>query len=185
MLNVHGGNQKLKIEEKNHKWFSKYNDSEIIVYIPEDMKFDEVNIETGAGKINIEDLYTQNLDMSLGAGETYIKHLVVTNNTNIDGGAGKFTIESGKINNLDFDMGVGETTILSEITGDNEIDSGVGSLKINIIGNREDYKIKVNKGIGSIKVNGEETASEQIIGNGKHKIDIDGGVGSIVVDFSE
>lgn len=185
MLNVYGKNQTLRIEEENHKWFSNNNDSEIIIYIPEDMQFEEVNIETGAGKINIEDLYTQNLDISLGAGETNIKHLVVTDNTNIDGGAGKFTIESGKIHNLDFDMGVGETTILSEITGDNEIDSGVGNLKINVIGNREDYRVKVSKGIGSIKVNGEETASEQVIGNGKHEIDIDGGVGSIAIDFNE
>ena len=58
--------------------------------IPENiMTFDEVKIETGAGKINIQSLNTQGLYLELGAGDVYIENLIVAKEAKIDGGARK------------------------------------------------------------------------------------------------
>ncbi len=176
-------NNKLKIVEKQNNWFwKKTGEEELVVYIPENTKFESVNIETGAGIVNIEEIATKKLELNLGAGETIIKN-IVSDNVDIDGGAGKFTIEKGIINNLDFDLGIGETTINAKITGNNKIDTGIGSLKLNIEGNIDDYKLKVEKGIGAIKVNGKEVPNDTAIGNGENVIDIDGGIGEIVINF--
>ena len=66
--------------------------SDLIIYIPENiMTFDEVEveIETGAGKINIQSLNTQGLYLELGAGDVYIENLIVAKEAKIDGGARK------------------------------------------------------------------------------------------------
>lgn len=182
-IEVNQKNNKLKIIEKQSNWFWRNsNEEELIVYIPENIEFEKVNIETGAGRVNIEEIKAEKLKLNLGAGETIINN-IISDNVDIDGGVGKFTIENGTINNLDFDLGIGETTINAKITGNNKIDTGIGSLKLNIDGNIEDYKFKVEKGIGNIKLNGKQVSNNEIIGNGENVIDIDGGIGEIIINF--
>lgn len=181
---IQDGN-KLKIEEKDHKWLSNSNDSELCVYIPQDLEFEKIEINTGAGEINIEKIVTKKLSFELGVGETRINTLNVSDDADIGGGAGKITIESGVINNLEFDMGIGEANISAKLTGKNKIDSGIGSLNINVNGNKEDYEITTSKGFGTIKIDNEEVADDEKIGNGSNSIDIDGGVGNIEMNFRD
>lgn len=176
-------NQCLYVKENSHNWFSNYDDNELIIYIPEGIVFDRVKINTGAGKISIENLSTESLSFKLGAGETEIESLNVSKKCNINGGAGKFSILSGEINDLDLDMGVGETNLSMILTGRSEIDAGVGKLDIHLQQNKEYYKIKVDKGIGSIRIDGKEISDNEIYGNGENYIDIDGGIGNISIDF--
>lgn len=173
---------KLKIVEKNHKWFSKNNNSEITIYIPEGLILEDVKIETGAGKIDIEEINAKKISFELGAGQTEINELNV-DEAYIEGGVGRFIIQSGVINNLDFDMGIGETIISAKLLGKSEINTGIGKLKLNIDGNKEDYKINATKGLGSINIDGKDISNEEKIGNGENSIKIDGGIGSISVDF--
>lgn len=84
-------NGSVKIKEKNRNWLNNNSKaSNLIIYIPEDMiALDETNIETGAGKINIEKLNTQSLYLELGAGDVHIENVIATGETKIDGGARK------------------------------------------------------------------------------------------------
>ena len=181
-VNFNKDGQKLEIKEKKRNWFSN-NNEEIIIYIPENMEFQKIDISGGAGKINIENLNVQKLEFELGAGEAKIENLNVSKNCNLENGAGKISILSGTINDLDLDMGIGKIEIFASLIGKNNIDAGVGNLNLNLKGNKEDYKIKVDKGIGNIKVNSERLSNNQLYGNGKNYIDIDGGIGNINVEF--
>lgn len=176
-------NKTIHIEETNHHWFQKNNSGEIIIYIPEDLEFDKVKISTGAGKIDIERLKAKRLSLEIGAGETNIKELEVKDKAEIDGGAGKVTILSGIINDLDLDMGVGKVELNAKLTGSTDIDAGIGELAININAPREDYKIRASKGIGAITIDKEGISNDTIYGNGENYIKIDGGIGSIRVNF--
>ena len=66
-----------------------------------------------------------------------------------------------------------------------KINAGIGSLELNILGNKKIYTIKADKGIGSIKIDGKEVADDVTYGDGKNTIKIDGGIGSINVDFED
>lgn len=66
-----------------------------------------------------------------------------------------------------------------------DIDAGVGSLKLNINGKKEDYKIKVSKGIGAIRINGDEVSNDSTTGNGENYIEIDGGIGDIRINIQD
>ena len=177
-------NQKLEIKEKNRKWLFNYEEKELILYLPESLDLDEIRIGTGAGRVNIENLNTEKLKFELGAGETKIQKINVSHECEIDGGAGKLSILSGTINDIDLDMGVGEVNLTATLTGRNEINAGIGSLNINLQGGKESYKIQADKGIGSIKIDGEEIINGEIFGKGENYIEVDGGIGNIKIDFA-
>ena len=176
-------NKKLEIKEKKHKWVSIKKGPKLIVYIPENIEFKNIKISTGAGEVNIEELKTESLVFELGAGEVEIESLNVTKNCEFNGGAGQLSILSGNINNLSLDMGVGETNLDVTLIGKNDINAGVGSLNVNLQNSKENYTIQAEKGLGTIRIDGEKISDGQIYGNGSNLIDINGGVGDIKVTF--
>ena len=121
----------MTIKDKTKNWFSKGNDaSQIILYMPENMLWDSVKIDAGAGKISIEELATRNFDFDMGAGKVVMQELNVSNESEIDGGAGKIEILSGAMNNLKLNTGVGDFSLNAKLTGRNDVNAGVG-LRVN------------------------------------------------------
>lgn len=105
------------------------------------------------------------------------------NETKIDAGAGETKIISTSLNDLRLDAGVGRIEIDGEITGESKIACGIGETDIKLEQDEGEYKIIAEKGIGSLKIKGQEQGTETTYGNGKNIIKIEGGIGSIKVDF--
>ena len=178
-------NNKLLIVEDNNSLIHKTDYTELIITIPTNYEFNEVSIDNGAGKIDIDKLNTKNINLDLGAGQVNIKNLNVTNELDIDGGAGEINIENSHINNLDLDLGLGKTSINASINGISEIDCGIGELIINLIGTEDNYKIKSDKGLGNVTINNEKMKSNTYYGNGNNLIEISGGIGSISINYTK
>lgn len=176
-------NNSLKIKEDSRSWLSQNNKGDLILYLPENSQFKTVKIQAGAGKIHIENLKTDTLSLELGAGETSIQKLNVSENCKIESGAGKVSLLDGRIKNLDLDLGVGKFELTSSLLGSNKINAGIGSLELNLLGNKKDYLIKADKGIGTIHVNEAVVSDDSTIGTGENTIKIDGGIGNIDVSF--
>lgn len=176
-------NHKLTITEEKHNWLNINNTSDLIIYLPLNYLFNNVSIENGAGKIDIESLNTERLNLDLGAGKVNINNLTVLKDTEIDGGAGEINITNGNLTNLDLDMGVGKLTLTATINENSKIDAGVGALDLNLIGTIDDYKIILDKGLGNATLDGEKMKNSTYYGNGSKLIDIDGGIGAIKIDF--
>lgn len=177
-------NSSLEVEEIKYNLFNNSDVGEVIITIPSNIRLDSVDIDNGAGSLNIENINANKFNLDLGAGVTIIDNIIV-DSADIDSGAGKFIIKFGKINNLDFDMGAGTAEITSIITGNNQINSGVGNLKLNLIDDIENYKIKINKGIGKVEIDNKEVSDNEIVGTGLNFINISGGIGTITVNFME
>ncbi len=171
----------LVIKDKNQNWFKKNGKSNLIMYIPQELLFDMIDIDTGAGVIDIDILNTKDLFLNIGAGKGDFKNLNITNSAKIDAGLGKVQILAGKINDLNLGLGVGNFSISSVLTGQNNIKAGVGSLDINLIDGCENYKIKAEKGLGSITINGAKVQEDIPYGNGNSYIKVEGGLGSISI----
>lgn len=177
------GNNSLKIKEDSRSWLSQNNKGDLILYLPKNSQFKTVKIQAGAGKIQIENLVTDFLSLELGAGETSIQRLNVSENCKIESGAGKVSLLDGRIKNLDLDLGVGKFELTSSLLGSNKINAGIGSLELNLLGNKKDYLIKADKGIGTIHVDEAVVSDDSTIGTGENTIKIDGGIGNIDVSF--
>lgn len=184
-ISVKSENSQLCINETK-KLFSVYPGGlTVILNIPEDFVFDEATVETGAGKVEIEALSADILKLSLGAGEAEIRNLTANSRTDIDGGAGELKIDGGRLCNLKLNMGVGKLTLKSRIEGQSRLDYGIGEAKLTLLGSREDYQIEIDKGIGEAKLQGESMRDDSVYGAGKNRIEIDGGIGAIHIEFSK
>ena len=56
---------------------------------------------------------------------------------------------------------------------------------ISLIGSKDDYKVDIDKGIGNITVDGKTVTDFGSSGNGQNHIEINGGVGTINLNFKE
>lgn len=176
---------KLSIRETKRVFSFSSKGITVVLTVPEGFVFDEADIDTGAGKVRVDALSTDILELSLGAGEAKIQNLTVNFHADIEGGAGVLSIDGGKINNMKLDMGVGELRLKCRITGESKLDMGVGEAKLTLLGTQEDYRISLDKGIGQANLSGESMRDGGVYGTGENSIDIDGGVGSIRIVFSQ
>ncbi len=179
-------NGSVVIKENNFKWlsFNHNTESSLIVYLPEDMiALDEVEIENGAGTVNIDSLKTQGLYLEVGAGEVKIKNVNVSKELKLDGGAGKTELENSEVNNLDANLGVGEFIYNGLLTGNTDIDSGIGNIRIDLTDDNKNYTIDIDKGLGNVTLDGKNIETNRVHGTGNNHIKIDGGVGNINIDF--
>lgn len=172
-------NKTLEVKEK-FNWFQRHYKGEIIITIPKTADLESLKIDTGAGKITIDQISANRLKIDHGAG-----YLKMTNSifkeADIDGGAGLLEITSSTLRDLNLDAGVGKVTLGENIYGKSKIDCGVGEMNF-LLKKKEDYTIEVEKGIGTVKIDGQEVKSQKI-GTGNNLLDIHGGIGSININF--
>ena len=172
-------NGTLKVEET--KMWNLLNNlsGTITIYIPEDIN--RLKVDSGAGKIEVDDINVNYAKIDQGAGKLTIQNSKF-NSSDIDGGAGEISIKSSELSNLKLDAGVGKIDLEAKILGNSKIECGVGEMNINLLGTEEDYSITAEKGIGRLQIKGIERSS---YGTGNNKIKLEGGIGSIEVNFKD
>ncbi len=173
---------KISIEEKGGI-YSLNRNRKIEITVPEDFLFERVEIDSGASDINGDSIKAKQLELDIGAGSVKFENLLVNDKTEIDCAAGEFSLKSGSLANLDFSLGIGNAKLTSAITSDSSIESGVGELELSLKGDKADYTLGVETGIGVFTVDSQRVRGESTIGNGETKIDIKGGVGNVTVNF--
>ena len=179
-LTVKEKDGKLIIE---HKKKGSYDNAMLVFYVPDGTVFGKASINTDAGIVSIDKLEADTMELEFGAGEVNIGTLTANKSADIDGGTGKITISGGTLKNLEIDMGVGQLNLTSAIIGRGEFELGVGETNITLIGHKNEYTVKVEKGVGSVTVDGKSGSISY--GSGINNIDIEGGVGSVSVIFKE
>ncbi|MBP3592631.1 MAG: DUF4097 family beta strand repeat protein [Clostridia bacterium] len=183
-LSVTEKNGVLRIVDEANQHGNYKNDPMLTLSVPSGTNFRDVDIFTGAAKMTVDTLSARSLDLKLGAGDVRIGALYVNSEADIDGGAGAITILDGEISNLDLQMGVGALNVAVALKGDNDLEFGVGESNLTLLGGKEDYTVEIDKGLGSITVDGK-SVSDFGSGSGENTVDIEGGVGSVHLKFSE
>lgn len=181
-----GDTLKIRDERKNVKWFNFSNDviPEIVIYIPNAVKLNEIEIDTGVSETYIEQLVANEVDIEIGVGKFVINN-IVTKKAKISGGAGEANINKSSIDVLKLDAGIGKFAINSKVSEEAKIEAGVGQLILNLQGNKNNYKVKTETGLGSLLVDGKKVSDNQVIGDGNSYIKVEAGVGEVRVNFFE
>lgn len=175
----------IKDSKMNNDWYELEDITpEVIIYMPKDSKLYDVTIKTGINETRIENLECEKLDLEMGIGRYEVDNLV-SNNAEIEAGAGETIIKNSEFERLKLDGGIGKLAITSKVTNNAEIDSGIGKLEIGLIGNKEDYKIKAELGLGNLLVDGNSIKDNQTIYNGNVNIEVEAGVGETEINTIE
>ncbi|NLJ90836.1 MAG: DUF4097 domain-containing protein [Clostridiales bacterium] len=179
----------LNIEQKGHVFnifnfgWNRNMGTKIIVSIPKGMKLEDLDVDAGAGKITIEDIIVNDFSLDAGAGSVTISR-VEAYEADINGGAGEVIFSDVVFYDSDISCGVGRVKFEGKLLNKNDISAGVGELDLIIHGKRDDYNMKIEKGLGEIRIDGQKYSEVNIRQNdAKHSLDIEGGLGSINVEF--
>lgn len=180
-------NSKVKIKtDKTFSWhLSNSSRGTIIIYLPNEFNISELDLNLGAGKIDIDKIFVETLLMDLGAGTMTAKEINVYEKATINGGAGNINIYSGTINNINLKLGAGNASIQSDLTGSNTLTTGVGKLNLGLSRSKDNYKFDISKGLGNIILNDFDVSEDILIGDGETKIKISGAVGNIIINTAE
>lgn len=178
--------KELKIEDETLKLFENVNsESKIIVYIPNDYELRSVKLDlVGVSGAYIEGFKAEKLEVDVGAGKYEINNVQVTT-AEVDSGAGETYINNSTFDNLEFNAGVGQVTINCKVINKGEIESGVGKLEANLIGTKDNYKVRAETGIGNLTVDGNKVRDGEIVGNGSTNINVEAGIGETAINFVE
>lgn len=125
-------NGTLKIEESKVGFWGSNSSGVITIYIPKEIALNELKIDSGAGKIEIENIVSEKLDLDQGAGILKIANCKF-NKTDIDGGTGEIKIQETILNDMNLDAGVGKIELNAKITGNSKIECGIGEMNIGLI----------------------------------------------------
>ena len=164
---------------------SNYSNAILTLYVPNGMVFDDVDIETGAAKMTVDALSASSVELKLGAGDVRFESLNASAEVDIKGGAGQITIASGTLNDLSLEMGMGELNLTAAVLGESDLKFGVGESNVTLIGSKDDYKVDIEKGLGSITVDGKTVTDYGSSGNGQNLIEIEGGVGAVNLKYQD
>ncbi len=158
--------------------------SSITVYVPEDFNATRIEIDSGAGTVDLEDLTTQRLIINAGVGDVHGKNLTAMK-VDAEGGVGNMNLVDVNFTDVSFDCGVGNINVEGMIFGRSDFDCGVGNVHIRIKGQRDIYALKVNSALGSVSVNGKKISREYYDKyNSDNTLMISGGVGDVDIVFS-
>lgn len=179
-------NGKLTVNESSRSWLPHAScagtDTEaegiLNITLPYSSSVKSVELESGAGMINIKDLTAENINFEFGAGEAVLSK-IKAKTADIQCGVGKVTVFSSEIDELSLEAGVGEVKLEAAL-GDSTVDCGVGKVELLLLGDAENYKLDVSRGIGSVDVNGLKKDGD-VYGSGRNVVKINGGIGSIFV----
>ncbi|EEG88554.1 hypothetical protein COPCOM_03262 [Coprococcus comes ATCC 27758] len=140
----------------------------LVIYLPRDYKFDQVDMEYGAVTAEIDGLNAKSLK--------------------IESGASGCTIKNADIEELDVETGAGSLDFYGTVEKEVDIDCGAGSVTLNLEGKVEDYNYELDSSAGSVEI-GEDIdlgglSTEKSIDNGsKRTIEISNGAGSVEIRF--
>ena len=181
-ISVKASKGELRIRQTGLIGFGRRSDTTIILTLPE-KELSEFNIETGAGKLTLENVSARELDISLGAGDTTMSGVTVTQSADIEGGAGKLNIANSTIRSLHFEMGMGDVSINATLLGENQISCGIGDFDLKLMGGKDAYTLDIDKGIGKVSVDGSSVSGSSNISSGANKVDLECGIGKVNVSF--
>ncbi len=173
-------------QDKKYRWFNIFsfgrNKSNITIYLPEDFLAETAKLEIGAGDLQIDRLNADYLDIDAGVGDIKGEHLTAEK-VRIDGGVGDLKLADINFIDANIQCGIGDMELNGILKGDNKLDCGIGDIDLELTGSKEDYNFNLDSGIGTIRVNGEKVSEENQDKNAEHSIKVDGGIGSVNIDF--
>ncbi len=184
VIEVRQNGKMVMIEEKGSGEFWNWPRDERMttVTVPAG-KLKKLELNAGAGRVLLEGVKVEILDLELGAGKTELSQVVATSSADIDAGVGLLTMKDAVFNDLDLDMGVGKVELSGKLTGSNTIEAGVGKLEMKLAGDGNDYQMKVEKGLGALTLNGVTMNEDAEWGNAGAKVNVHGGVGAIEIEI--
>ncbi|MHB8128343.1 MAG: DUF4097 family beta strand repeat-containing protein [Mobilitalea sp.] len=160
----------------------------ITITIPEGFVAEDISFSIGAGNVEADTINAKSGDFTVKAGRLKINQLTIDGKSQYNIGTGEMKLTNVDVEDIIVDCGVGYVLLEGTVTGDNDITCGIGSVELNLDGDKADYSYEVSAGIGRVVVddNSYHDIDSKVIrdNDAENNLNLDCGIGEITVDFN-
>lgn len=157
-----------------------------VLYVPKGVIFDKVNVDLGAGQVNLDALETKELKLDLGAGQVLSKGLCAEE-LSISVGAGDVSLQDAKLEKVKIKVGAGNCEIQGDIREEVDAECALGNITLKLLGEEKDFDYDCDCVSGNISIAGKEysgIAKEINVDNeADKKMDLECAMGNIEIEF--
>lgn len=187
-------------EVKNGVWYIKDSliDSgrvhseyspEIMITIPADMEFEQVEMYLAAGMLDAKELSARKVNLEVDAGSMKVFKLTAEDALGLKNGVGEIKVYDAKISNLAVDNGIGAISITGAVSGHNTVTCGIGEVKLSLTDRDSvDFNYSVDCGIGEVEIGGRSFSgnaeSNSFDRSGADFFALDCGIGHIEINLN-
>ena len=173
---------------KNLGFNFKNNSPKIYISLPRNIVFNNFEIKSGVGELNISKINVEKFNLAAGVGEVNIYDAKISKDAEIRAGVGEVNFKDSTVTNMDIKSGVGSFSFSGTAMGKTSVKGGIGEVDLKIDGAEKDYDFDVSAGLGEVIINGKKSktflADRQKSGSiAQNSITVKGGIGSISIRF--
>lgn len=131
------------------------------------LQCNKLDMEAGAGSIKMEELVCEKADLSIGAGDIRINQFQIRGEAELDCSMGDIRLGSEETrayntcNKMEASCNMGDIRYYGKLTGENEIDVTMGSIKLNLSGSRPQYDFSTDVTMGNINYKNDQNTAAQ------------------------
>ncbi|MDR2889177.1 MAG: DUF4097 family beta strand repeat-containing protein [Lachnospiraceae bacterium] len=141
--------------------------NEIVLYVPEGVTYDKVDLELGGGEMEMDGIETHELNGSVGLGNA--------------------NLINSTADELDIENGLGDFYFSGRVNDEISAECSMGNITLRLDGGEKDFDYSINCTAGSISIDGNDysaLAGNRVINNhADGEMDLECGMGSIEVMF--
>lgn len=162
---------------------------EVILYVPENYYFEEVEIDVGAGELWFVNLNAQEASLEVGAGSIMLDDIKVQE-LDVSIGAGRIDITGMEAGELNAEVGMGELLADGAVSGNVDVECAMGNVEIGLAGSENDFNYYLEGSMGSIQVgdsgyiSGGFSQKRTIDNNASKEMEIECAMGNITIWFT-
>lgn len=186
---VYAEDGELFIKVLNGKEWKVNADKEgVILSVPQDTLPKEVEIDLGAGQMQLDALAASVIEINLGAGQIRADQMQAEK-ANLTVGAGEIVLENVQFTDMKAQVGAGSCRVQGSIKGNVEADCAMGNIVLSPEGQKSDFNYEIMCVTGNITIEEEKYSGltkEQTIENHAGKnMELDCAMGNIRIAFEE
>ncbi len=187
----------LKLRDKTDKKIFRMKhgikDATLVIRLPKDTVLDKIDLEFGAADVKVETpLRAGEVELAMGAGSIQgenAEYLLDASKLTLEVGAGEMDLSGIRTKKLDAECGVGTLALKNVTMEECSLECGIGSLELSVNGRQEDFDYKIDCGIGKVALGSASYSglgrSKTIDNDAGGRMDIDCGIGEVVVSFQK
>lgn len=166
--------------------FEAIKGHEIILYVPSNYHFENLNLEMGAGLLEANDIITDDIYLEVGAGSIEVDSLQAKQCT-AEVGMGEIVVDNIQTDDLNVEVGMGSFIMEGTVQGDLTAECSMGAVEMKLIGDEDDFNYDLGASMGAVSIGRDEysgLAQERTIDNGADKtISVDCAMGAVEISF--
>ncbi|UTC61289.1 DUF4097 family beta strand repeat protein [Treponema sp. OMZ 787] len=174
---------------KNLGFNFKKHSAKIYIGLPRNIVFNNFEIKSGVGELDIRDINVEKFILAAGVGEVSIYDAKIEKEAAIIAGVGEVNFKDSAVKNMDVRSGVGSFSFSGKALGKTSIKGGIGEADLKIDGSAADYNFDVSAGLGEVLINGKKSktflADRQKETGAENTITVKGGIGSVSIRFKD